>query len=269
MSGLPFLVFRAVKGVRQASMVQQMVNSGRINDVVDSLKQGVTGTVGSWRDPAAKFRRRLKRARMALWIRFVIMLAIGLVTALTFRGGDHLVAVFIGVIGLAMLVSVVGSARLVWRLQRTPLPEPPPALPPSGSVVRRPMEVLDARERTLAELLMLLGPAAGDTAQDANAGATAIRERSRRVVSLENARADAPGAALPELDQAIEVIAAEVRDGVRAYERLVAAAASAVSAAGGDPKAALTDQRLRSASDALSGLASGFREVDAARGVRR
>jgi hypothetical protein len=152
---------------------------------------------------------------------------------------------------------------VVWHLQRTPMPAPPPTLPPTGSAARTPMETLAARERTLGELLILLGPAAGDTAAEARAAATVLRGCADRVVTLEAARRDAPPDAAGDLDQATGAAADELIGGVRAYERLVSAAAKAVSASAGDPAAALTDTRLREAADALAGLAAGLREISA------
>lgn len=236
-------------------------HAGRAAGFGTTLRDGVNASLGSFRDPAAKFRRRLQRAKLALEIRAVLTFVVAAVTAYEFAGGSHLVAVFIGIIGLALLVSTVGSGRLVWQMKHTPLPQPPPPLPPAGSAARSPMELLAARERSLGELLMLLGPAAGDTASEASLAAAVLRDRAARITAMETARRDAPAPGADELTGAIQAASAELSHGVRAYDRLVLAAASAVSAANGDARSAMADVRLRDAADQLTGLASGLREV--------
>ncbi|HEX3811543.1 MAG TPA: hypothetical protein VHX59_01770 [Mycobacteriales bacterium] len=243
------LAARAVRAVATAKRAQGLADS-----VVQSL--------GSWRDPAAKLRRRRQRARIALYLRVVGAAVAGVLTGIAFADGDMLIGVFIGLFTAALIYAVVQSGLVVWHLQRTPMPVAPPALPPAGSGARKPMETLAARERTLGELLILLGPAAGDTAAEARSAATVLRGCADRIVTLESARRDAPADAAPDLRQALEVADEQLDGGVHAYERLVSAAAKAVSAASGNPAAALADTRLRDAADALNGFAAGMREID-------
>jgi len=244
------LAVRALRAVGSARRAQ---------DFAVTVRQ----SVGQWRDPAARLRRRRRRARVGLYMRLAGAAVVAVLAGMAVRDGDLIIGAFVSVLALAMLVAVVRSGLVVWHLQRTPMPPSAPPLPPTGSAARKPMETLAARERTLGELLILLGPAAGDTAAEARSAATVLRGCADRVVTLEAARRDAPADAAGDLDEATCAAADELVGGVRAYERLVSAAAKAVSASAGDPAAALTDTRLREAADALTGLAAGLREIGA------
>jgi hypothetical protein len=242
-----------------ARALRAVATAKRAQGVADSVLQ----SIGSWRDPAAKLRRRRQRARVALYLRVVGTVVIGVLAGVAFHGGDTLIGVLVALFGAALLFALAQSARVVWHLERTPMPVTPPALPPPGSAARKPMEILAARERTLGELLILLGPAAGDTATEARGAATVLRGCADRLVTLESARRDAPADAGPDLQRAVSSSADELTGGVKAYERLVSAAAKAVSASSGNAAAALADTRLREAADALNGFAAGLREIDA------
>lgn len=257
---LPLRAVRAAANVRKATEA-----AASLRQATGSLRQATVAATASWRDPAAKLRRRRRRARRGTAIRTLGTATFAILAAWAYGHGDPFAATFVTVIAVAVLIATAQSARVYWRLQRTPMPQPAPPPPPAGSVAREPMATLAARERTLGELLVLLGPAAGDTAAEARAAADVLRERAGRIVTLESARADAPRDAKPELAGAIGLAHTQLTDGVAAYERLVSAAASAVAAAGGDPNTALTDHRLRDATDALSGLAAGLREIDSRR----
>jgi hypothetical protein len=242
-----------------ARALRAVATAKRAQGVADSVLQ----SIGSWRDPAAKLRRRRHRARVALYLRVAGAVVVSVLAGVAFHGGDTLIGVFVALFAAALIYAVVQSGLVVWHLERTPMPITPPALPPPGSAARKPMEILAARERTLGELLILLGPAAGDTAAEARSAASVLRGCSDRLVTLESARRDAPAEAGPDLHRALSASADELNGGVKAYERLVSAAAKAVSASSGNPAAALTDIRLRAAADALNGFAAGLREIDA------
>jgi hypothetical protein len=248
-----------------AKALRAVTTAKRAQGIAGSVAEGVMQSLGSWRDPVAKLRRRRKRARVALYLRAVSTIFVAALAWVAFRDGDTLIGVLIALFTAALVFTVVRTGLLVWHLHRIPLPEPAPPLPPVGSGARKPMEILAARERTLGELLILLGPAAGDTAAEARGAATVIRQCAHRVVTLESAKRDAPADASPDLQEAVGMAQTQLDSGVAAYEHLVSAAAKAVSAssASGNPAAALTDVRLREAADALTGLAAGMREINA------
>lgn len=218
----------------------------------------------AWRDPVARLLRRRRRARWGLGLRAAFALGISFVAGWAVANGDVVGGAFLAVVGVFAIYSVVPAVRRVWVLERTPLPAPPPAPPPHGSAARQPMERLAARERTLANLFALLGPPGRDAAGEAAAAARALRVRAERIVVVEAARRDAPPQAIPELDDALISMCTTLNDGVDAYDRLVTAAAGAVSASIDDRTDALTAVRMADTTDALAGLARGLREVSEA-----
>jgi hypothetical protein len=248
-----------------ARALRAVATARKAQDLAGTVRQSLV----SWRDPAARLRRRRRRARIGLYLRLAGAAVVAILAGIAVKDGDLLIGAVVSVLALALIVAVVRSGLVVWHLQRTPMPQPPPALPPPGSVARPAMETLTARERTLGELLILLGPAGGDTAAEAGNAATVLRGCANRIVTMEAARRDAPAEATDDLDRVIESASTELSGGVRAYERLVSAAAKAVSASSGDPAAALADTRLREAADALTGLAAGLREIAATQAKSR
>jgi hypothetical protein len=229
----------------------------RAGQMADTARQAAA----AWRDPVARLLRRRRRARWGLGLRTAFAIGISIVAGWAIIQGDVVGGAFLAVVGAFAIYSVVPAVRRVWVLERTPLPAPPPPPPPHGSAARVPMERLSARERTLANLFVLLGPSGRDAAGEAAAAATALRARGERVVVLEAARRDAPPQAVGDLDEALGVLCVSLEDGVDAYDRLVTAAAGVVSASIDDRSDSLTAQRLSETTDALAGLARGLREV--------
>jgi hypothetical protein len=131
-----------------------------------------------------------------------------------------------------------------------------------GSAVARPWDRLDRAAVTLAGLAgRLTGP--GEIAVlEAAVAEQWLRDLGQRVASVERALPVAPPDQRPALDEAHRVLMGQFDDGVGAYERLVAAAASYV-AEDGRPA---TDHhpsfaRLTEATDLLRGVADGLAEL--------
>lgn len=225
-------------------------------------------SLAALRDPVRRHERRRRRARRALVVRSLGTLALAWVTsAVGASSGVELGEVFWGAVTGCAAVGVIGAGRRVWRLERTPRPARPVAaypLPPVGSVARPPLERLASREHALADLLTLLGPAAGDVAAEAAAAARVLREHAERVVAVEQARQNVPPEAVAGLNTTLAALRQRLEEGVSGYDRVVSAAAEAVTAAragtgGGLGADAL--YRLEDAADTLLGLARGLREV--------
>ncbi len=220
----------------------------------------------SYREPRNRLIRARKRARIAVTVRGVVTIGLILVVWHLFASDDAIAAIAFAVIAAAALVVTVGSARRSWRLERTPLPEPPPPVPPAGSLARPPIDRLGARQQALQRLLPPLGDAAGDTAIEADRAALALRTYAARLAAVESARAATAGDA-PELDEAIVTLSGRLESGVIAYERLVRAAAEAVAAAGAGKPDPVAMRQLEDATDRVSALAKGLREVGRIRGA--
>ncbi|HEY9475383.1 MAG TPA: hypothetical protein VIS06_16240, partial [Mycobacteriales bacterium] len=94
--------------------------------------------------------------------------------------------------------------------------------------------------------------------------ACTLREHAGRVVAVEAARRNVPSEAVAGLDAALAALRQRLEEGVSGYDRVVNAAADAVTAArGGTGTSPGTDAlyRLEDAADTLLGLARGLREV--------
>jgi hypothetical protein len=136
-----------------------------------------------------------------------------------------------------------------------------------GSSVAGPWGRLDRAAATLAGLAgRLVGP--GEPALlEAAVAEESLRDLGQRVASVERAVQFAPAEQRAALMQAHQNLSAHFQNGVAAYERLVAAAASFVAEDGRpiiDPHPAVA--RLTEAADMLRGVAEGLAEL---RGVGR
>ena len=196
----------------------------------------------------ARRARLLAKARRALPVQLVVS-AGAVVTTVVISGNDPFWVV--GAVAGAM------AATSVSRLRRPPpVPTPPvPALPPlpppphprsaAFPAVRR----LEAVREELRRLLPLVAPAGRDAATEAWQAAAeadvALRWQASRLAAVEPHRGvDAQ-------------LLAQLEAGVVAQERVVTAVADLV-AASADP---LATGRLQDATDRVSGLAQGLREV--------
>lgn len=131
-----------------------------------------------------------------------------------------------------------------------------------GSAVARAWDRLDRAAQTLAGLAgRLTGP--GEAAMlEAAVAEHWLRDLGQRVASVERALQFAPADQQAGLEQAHQSLAGQFDEGVAAYERLVAAAASYVAEDGRSPN----DQhpalaRLSEAADLLRGVAEGLSEL--------
>lgn len=227
----------------------------------------VKSAVAAYREPRARLIRARKRARIAFTVRAVVAVAMIVVVWHLFTLQDQIAGAAFGVIAAAALVVTVGSGRRAWKLERTPLPQPAPPLPPSGSIARPHVDRLAARQQALKKLLPSLGEAAEDTAVEADRAAIALRRYAARLAAVEAARAATGSTDARELDQAVASLSARLESGVAAYERLVRAAAEAVAASGSGRPDPMAMRQLEDATDRVAGLAKGLREVGKLPGV--
>lgn len=235
---------------------QRAAAAGRLAaDTADTVRSRML----SYRDPAAKVERARKRAKLGLLIRLVLLVVFAVLTWQAFAAYDWVAGGAVGMVTLAAGWATIGSGRHLHALNHMQVPVRPPRLPPLRSIARKPMDRLRAREATLHGLLRLLGPVAADTQAEADAAAAALRDYAARLVTVESAARSAAGG---RLDDTARSLAARLDAGVEAYERMVAAAADAVAVTEADgapdPVAMRT---LGDATDRLSGLAAGLREV--------
>lgn len=253
---------------------------------VDKLRgpvlTGFRQKLASWRDPRAKLLRRRRRAKHATVTGAVGTGALGGGAFVSFSPEvlgipvdpgfmDSMlnVAAFgIGGLAVAAGAGTVSAGLKYRRLNRTPLPDPPPEpveLPPSGSQAREPMRRLRDAEQSLHTALTQLTAAgvggAGDAVVDARATAAhaagASREVAARLVAVEAAIRHAPESDRVALREEVQRMRTELDEGVEGYGRLVAAAGRAVAASGSGDQTYL----VQDATDRLAGLASALQEL--------
>ncbi len=245
-------------------------------------------------DERSKYFRRLNRLRNSA--RRWSVLSGGLIAATTVLVPYHDVGA-----GDAIWAGAAGaSAALTWwrwndlrAVAATPAPPPPePTLPsrrltaaierfPAGRTVLQEVrrhkdryalrgsaitQAWDRLDRAAATLVALAGRLIGSGEQALLEAAVAeqwLRDLGQRVAAVERAIPLAPPDQLGELERSHAGLADQFTEGVTAYERLVAAAASCV-AEGGQP---LTDGQhsafagLVDATDRLRGIADGLAEL--------
>lgn len=236
---------------------------------------GVVDAARRWHDPAARLRRKKRRARRRVRIFGAAsgMWGIGTATLVAASAPDWTI-VATGGTTAALAVPAVLAVRKMRRLDAVPLPPAPPrrrVLPPDGSVARAPMARLASNEQSLAHLLGVLARSQAVAAEDldeigdaARAASSALEAVAVDVVALESA-ARGSAAAGAQLGQALTAAGHRLETGVDQFEELVAAAARFAGAPEGSrPMAVLEQQRaeLISASDRLEGWAQSWREVD-------
>lgn len=178
---------------------------------------------------------------------------------------EVLLGIVTGIAGLSVLEAISTWSHALSTPLPPPLPPAPAELPPVESAARAPLERLASRERSLGELLALLGPMAGDAPKDvaAEAGkaAATLREYGARLRAVEAARDGMEGEVAANLDAAVGTLRQRLEEGVSSFERLVAVAAEAVSADTAGGLDTITLRRLEDAADTLTGLARGLRAV--------
>jgi hypothetical protein len=167
-----------------------------------------------------------------------------------------------GLWGTVAAVAGLLAVRAVATLRHPPpvpvapvLPPPVPPLPPRGSRAEPAVRRLDRVRDELSRLVVLVGPAGREVAEQAWEAAgeadTALRWQAARLAAVEPHLGVEP-ALLRELDE-----------GVACQERLVAGMADLVAAS--DPRLAGavpgSTERLHDAADALHGLACGLRAL--------
>jgi hypothetical protein len=131
-----------------------------------------------------------------------------------------------------------------------------------GSAVAQAWDRLDRASATLVGLAGRLTGAGEAAVLEAAVAEQWLRDLGQRVASVERAIPLSPPGQRPGLEQAHESLAGQFMEGVGAYERLVAAAASYVAEDGhpvADQHPALTS--LVEATDRLRGVAEGLSEL--------
>jgi hypothetical protein len=238
-------------------------------ELVELVGEQARRAVAAVRDPRAKALRRRRRARRATVLRSGIALTAGTVTAVIgSTPGLELAEVAAGTVTvLAAVRAVAAGVRLV-RLHRSPLPPPeasPAELPPAGSAAREPMVRLAAAEAGLVELLAVLArprhgvavvasEALESTREALAEAAAALRGTAEAICAVERAMAGADRSAL---FAAVAALRRQLDDGVDEVCGLVTAAGAVVGAAG----PAYRPAALADATDRLTGLAEGLREL--------
>ena len=227
-----------------------------------------------WNDPAARLRRKKRRARRRARIFGTAsgMGGVGTATLVAASAPDWTV-VATGDTTAALVVPAALAFRTFRRLDAVALPPPAPArraLPPSGSVARSPMARLASDEQSLAQLLTVLARSRTVAADDLEEIASAARDAAGAleavavdVVALEAAARDS-AAAQAHLGPAVAAAGKRLDTGVDQFEELVAAAARLAAAPDGTRSMDLLDRQraeLISASDRLEGWAQSWREI--------
>ncbi|NLV77966.1 MAG: hypothetical protein GXY65_01225 [Rhodococcus sp.] len=245
-----------------------------LRDVTGAALRDVAEAAQRWRDPAAKLRRRKRRAQRRARLYGVAGGTTGVGTAtLVVASAPEWTVVATGGATALLVVPAVMAYRRFRRLDALPVPPSPPrrrSLPPAGSVARGPMERLARSERSLTGLLGVItrsGTVAVDDLDEigrtAVSAAEALGAVADDVVALESA-AQGSIAARAELESAITAAGRRLDVGAEQFDALVSAAAKlAAPPEGTGSIAALDRQRadLISTSDRLEGWAQSWREV--------
>ena len=226
------------------TLARRLARQARAAATAQSRAEFAHGKAVRRRDHSAR------RARRALPILLVITILAGL-ASLTRQGWTG------GLVALTAAGAALGAGWAVHTLRRPPVPAPAhharvPALAPPPhprSVAWPAVRRLEAVRTELHRLVPLVAPAGREVAQEAWQAAAeadgALRWQAARLSAVEPYRGVSDALLRP------------LYDGVGAQERLVSAVADLV-AASVDP---LATRRLQDATDALSGLAQGLREV--------
>lgn len=130
-----------------------------------------------------------------------------------------------------------------------------------GSSAAAGWDRLDRASATLATLAPRLTGMGADAPLEAAVAEEQLRDLAHRVAGVEKAMRLAPPDAKPGLTEAHRDLTHQLDQGVAAYERLVAAAASYVAEDGRLGGAHPSVSRLTEASDLLRGVAMGLAEV--------
>lgn len=227
-----------------------------------------------WREPAARLRRKKRRAQRRSRILGAATGTWGVGTATLFAASapDWTIVATGGATAVCAVPAVM-AFRTFRRLDAVPLPPPTPgrrALPPAASVARAPMERLARDEQSLARLLTVIarsGTVAPDDLDEigeaARAACTALEGVVQDVVALESA-AHGSSAARAHLLPAITAAGERLDSGVDQFEELVAAAAKLAAAPEGNRSLAVLEQHraeLITTSDRLESWAQSWHEV--------
>ncbi|MCK0092149.1 hypothetical protein HCA61_13950 [Rhodococcus sp. HNM0563] len=228
-----------------------------------------------WRDPAAKLRRKKRRARRRAGFFGMTAGTWGIGTAtLVAASAPEWTVVATGGATAVFAVPAIFALRTFRRLDAVPLPPASPArrsLPPPGSVARAAMQRLSSNEQGLERLLAVVsksGAVAGDDLEEigeaARSASSALDSVVEDIVALESA-ARASEAAGVHLGPAITAAGQRLDSGVDQYEQLVSAAAKLAAAPEGTRSMAFLDRQrteLIDASERLESWAQSWREIE-------
>lgn len=205
-------------------------------------------------DPARVHARRLRRSRLKARLNAATAVGFTAVTGVAVAASAPVAAeAGLGVVAVAAGCQAVRSSRRLNVLRRVPVPPPRAARPPKDSPARGLLDRLDRQEQALYQLLGHLGEVADEPRRVAASAAAGLRELGARLTAVDRAHRLSGG-----LTDAVGALRGQLDAGLAAYDALVVAAGDAVAADAGRRG---PDPALQEATDALAGLAAGFRAL--------
>lgn len=247
-------------------------------DLVTSVKDSAAEVLRTRRDPAhiAERRRIAARRRLMVWSLLVVglaaMAAMGIVQVIRGEGTVASVGALVLECGLLVYsgISGVSAARDLAARTRAvcSLPPPQPARRAVAGPVRALLGQLDGYSDALRASLGMVGIATGTAVDDdmrslrdqtlaaADRAEVLIRNRAAEYTALQRASG---GAASSDVAATRDRLEADIRRDVAGYGRLVAAASDAAGASG--QLAARTNDGVADATERLTALATGMREL--------
>jgi hypothetical protein len=242
-------------------------------DAAGALGELIARTISAAADPRARLLRRRRRA-----LRWAVIFGTGSLfwaAATVLLAAWGWFALLLEITGLIAVVQAFAATLLLARyrwLRAEPLPARRPAgsgrLPPPGSAARPAMLALRASQPGFFSLLgaiergsMVPTSEICDLSAAADRAAAALAATAAEVVAMERAVVAAPQSRA-YLVPAINAFTAQLRTGVRQYNKMVSAAAQLVASANGEP---VPLQRCRGelvdATDRLIAWAQAFDEL--------
>lgn len=247
----------------------------RAQPVVDEVRRKYQ----AWRDPRARALRARKRSVRATsaWSGVTVLGGGGAAVDFATAASPGLTAYAFAAFGVLTGIAAVSSGVQTRRLYKKPLPRPARvrlSLPPQGSAAREPMRRLDVAEQTVDELLaQLRRPVHGTTTVPASAVESAadaadeasanLRDLAAQLQAVERSRSVVSAAEREALRQPIADLGARLDEGVTEFGKLAAAAGRVVAAGATKAEIPASSNALTEATEELSGLAYGLRELSA------
>lgn len=248
---------------------------GRGVDIANQVRDSAAEALRTRRDPSLIARRRLVAARRRLvgWsMTGVVLTAVG-VTGVLGMVRDGVSATSVGALILVAglwVYCIIGSVQAARDLRSRRalvrrLPPPQPARRPVSGALRPLIGQLDAYSDALRQTIATVEADTGalwelckDTLEAADAAEIRLRCRAAELGALWRT---ATPATRTEIDAATGPRQNELETGIAEYGRLVLAAADVAAASRGLAAVATRDDGLAVATDRLTALAAGMREL--------